>query len=278
VNLPSKEEIIAAITACAARLGRAPLYHELRAELNLNHRQLRRTFGTYGRALEACGLRPSAGVKASTDALFRQWAGAARKLGRIPNTTDFELEGYSSRTLRGRFSGWANVAPAMKRYAMEAGLAEEWADVVEMVSASEQMERASAGVRETAPGGGKDKEDAEENWTVPGAPVYGAPINSPVLLHAPTNEMGVLILFASLAVELGYRVRHVRSAFPDCDALRRIDDDHWQPVKIEFELLSRNFVEHGHDPLGCDLIVCWKHNWPECPLRVLELCKVVEKG
>ena len=28
---------------------------------------------------------------------------------------------------------------------------------------------------------------------------------------------------------------------------------------------------------ACDLIVCWRHNWPECPenLEVLELSTVV---
>jgi hypothetical protein len=25
------------------------------------------------------------------------------------------------------------------------------------------------------------------------------------------------------------------------------------------------------------MIVCWKHNWPECPLEVLELSKLVGK-
>ena len=28
---------------------------------------------------------------------------------------------------------------------------------------------------------------------------------------------------------------------------------------------------------GCDLIVCWRHNWPECPLEVLELSEAVKK-
>jgi hypothetical protein len=26
-----------------------------------------------------------------------------------------------------------------------------------------------------------------------------------------------------------------------------------------------------HEASKCDLIVCWKHNWPECPLEVIEL-------
>ena len=34
---------------------------------------------------------------------------------------------------------------------------------------------------------------------------------------------------------------------------------------------------HGHDPAGCDVLVCWRHNWPECPpeLEVLALADVV---
>jgi hypothetical protein len=27
----------------------------------------------------------------------------------------------------------------------------------------------------------------------------------------------------------------------------------------------------------CDMIVCWEHNWPECPLEVIEL-KTVMRG
>jgi len=33
-----------------------------------------------------------------------------------------------------------------------------------------------------------------------------------------------------------------------------------QREKVEFELFSRNFMEHQHDPKGCDIIVCWVHN------------------
>jgi hypothetical protein len=46
-------------------------------------------------------------------------------------------------------------------------------------------------------------------------------------------------------------------------------------VRIEFEYLSRNFLKHRHRVDKCDIIVCWIHNWPECPLEVLELRKVV---
>jgi hypothetical protein len=52
---------------------------------------------------------------------------------------------------------------------------------------------------------------------------------------------------------------------------RLVQEERWQPVKIEFEYKSRNFLRHMHNPEGCDLIVCWSHNWPECPLEVIEL-------
>jgi len=48
-------------------------------------------------------------------------------------------------------------------------------------------------------------------------------------------------------------------------------------VKIEFEQESRNFLRHMHDVKECDLIVCWRHNWPECPLEVLELRSLLPK-
>ncbi len=44
-----------------------------------------------------------------------------------------------------------------------------------------------------------------------------------------------------------------------------------------FEKDSRSFAEHGHDPKGCDMIVCWRHNWKACPkeIMVLELRKAM---
>ena len=50
-------------------------------------------------------------------------------------------------------------------------------------------------------------------------------------------------------------------------------------MRIEFEYESRNFRDHGQPTDGCDLIVCWRHNWPQSPpeLEVLELQAVIHK-
>jgi hypothetical protein len=47
---------------------------------------------------------------------------------------------------------------------------------------------------------------------------------------------------------------------------------------LNFEYESHNFVTHMHPESGCDLIVCWHNNWPDCPLEVLELQSIVMPG
>jgi hypothetical protein len=108
--------------------------------------------------------------------------------------------------------------------------------------------------------------------------VYGEPLGLAAMAHAPTNELGVLFLFGIMAAELGFRVERLQAAFPDCEAKREVAPGKWELVFIELEIYSRNFKSHRHNPRGCHAIVCWKHNWPDCPewLEVIELSKVVK--
>ena len=114
-------------------------------------------------------------------------------------------------------------------------------------------------------------------WAKTERTVYGEPISFRGLRHAPVNEQGVVYLFGMVSFELGFLVEAVHSAFPDCEAKRCINrkENRWQRVLIEFEFRSRNFRDHGHNPQGCDLIVCWEHDWNDCLLEVLELRKVL---
>lgn len=100
------------------------------------------------------------------------------------------------------------------------------------------------------------------------------------LRHAPINEQGVIFLFGMVSKGLGSIVEAVHSTLPDCDAKRCVDRRKglWIPVRIKFEFRSRNFNVHGHPPNGCDLIVCWEHNWPECPLEVVELRQAIRSS
>jgi hypothetical protein len=108
--------------------------------------------------------------------------------------------------------------------------------------------------------------------------VYGEPLGLAAMAHAPTNELGVLFLFGILAAGMGFRVERLQAAFPDCEAKPEVAPGKWELVFIELELYSRNFKSHRHNPKGCHVIVCWKHNWPDCPewIEVIELSKVVK--
>lgn len=97
----------------------------------------------------------------------------------------------------------------------------------------------------------------------------------PAMMTAPVNEAGVMVLFGAMAVQLGFAILYLQQEYPDCEALRLCRDGRWRRVRIEFEFESRNFVAHGHDRNGCELIVCWKHNWPNCPMEVIELSRMV---
>lgn len=110
-----------------------------------------------------------------------------------------------------------------------------------------------------------------------GRPLLGAPICLPALAYEPVNEMGVMVLFSMMAQQLGFMIESVQSWFPDCEAKIEVEPGRWQHFRIEFEYESRAFKEHGHDPRQCDLIVCWRHNWKNCPphIQVLELSKLV---
>ncbi|MFL6387560.1 MAG: homing endonuclease associated repeat-containing protein [Terriglobales bacterium] len=108
-------------------------------------------------------------------------------------------------------------------------------------------------------------------------PVMGEPFDRSPMTNAPVNELGVMVLFGMVAVGLGLQVESVQGKFPDCVARRQVAPGKWQYLRIEFEYESKNFKLHGHDPKGCDMIVCWRHNWKECPaeIEVVELSRLV---
>jgi hypothetical protein len=113
----------------------------------------------------------------------------------------------------------------------------------------------------------------------PDRPLLGAPLDLPGFLFEPTNEMGVVLLFGMLFWRLGFIIESAQIGYPDCRAKLEVEPGRWQDVGIEFELHSRHFLVHRHDPNRCDFIVCWIHNWKGCPpnLRVIELREVVRR-
>ncbi|HKD80927.1 MAG TPA: hypothetical protein VKH81_14615 [Candidatus Angelobacter sp.] len=87
-----------------------------------------------------------------------------------------------------------------------------------------------------------------------------------------------MVLFAAMASDLGFTITHIQTQFPDGEVMREVEPGRHQRLLVEFEYESHNFVAHGHPVDGCKMIICWRHNWPECPLEVLEMKSLVEKS
>lgn len=100
--------------------------------------------------------------------------------------------------------------------------------------------------------------------------VVGELINFRGLVYAPMNENGVIFLFGKVLDDLHMYIEEIKPGFPDCVA-RRFTGRGWERVTIEFEYESLAFKLHGHDSKNCDIVVCWEHNWSECPIEIIEL-------
>jgi hypothetical protein len=122
----------------------------------------------------------------------------------------------------------------------------------------------------------RKKGTIREGRPSPEADITGEPINFRGMVYAPLNEAGVILLFARVMDDLGIIYESSPPGFPDMVGRRKVGNA-WQRVRIEFEYKSSNFKQHGHDPSKCDIIVCWEHDWPECPLEVIELRDIIRK-
>jgi hypothetical protein len=277
----TKQAIIAAVMECAETLGHTPSHAELMRITTVTRKQIRWHFGAYARLLRECKLEGTgSGYKVELDELFRDWAALARDLKKLPTIAEYErCSQYSVRPLITRFGSWSQAPHGLKQFAEEQGWKDEWRDVLEMVEAQGEDRRGRA--RGALRQGQDDAEGAEKSTEMQGPEsvrkarqgraVYGPLMRPCPLVCGPVNEQGVIFLFGVMAEKLGFVVLRIQTEFPDCEALMQVEEGQWERVRIEFEYESRNFLRHRHEAGECDVIVCWRHNWPECPLDVVEL-------
>jgi len=268
-----KQQIIDMVLECTKKLERVPSHSELMQMTELSAKQIRWHFRSYSRLLRECGLeRAGCGNRVDMDRLFRDWAAIVRELKKLPTTNEYiNMSHYSVRPLITRFANWGQVPYGLKQQAEEHGWAEEWKDVMDIIVAQGRDIRKGA---TTSTGEGPQRACRERL----DREIYGPLMRKSPLMCAPTNEQGVIFLFGAMAENLGFAVLRIRTEYPDCEAFRQLDEDRWERLKIEFEYESRNFLKHMHEPRHCDMIVCWRHNWPECPLEVVELKTAIAKN
>ncbi len=270
----SKDEVIAAIKKLAKKLGRTPTLAEAVRLTSVSRHIITTKFLTYQNALVECRIYKP-GNKLQVDELFQDWATVARKLGKVPSLAEYRKHArYSHGPLLKYFGGWRHVPAGLLQHARAQQLEQEWQDVMQLLAWYVEPGPGGAGIRRRPMPLGSA---LPKPRVALDQPIYGAPFYVTPLAMAPTSENGVIFLFGAMARDLGFMMIRIQTGFPDGEGFREVEPGRWQLKKLEFELESRNYVTHGHPVGGADILVCWKHNWPECPLEVIELRNLLPK-
>jgi len=276
--MTERSDILDAIRAAAKELG-APLPRSrFLAHSGLTEYQVLKHFPGWKAALKTAGVQSDeTNVRLDDAEMLQDWGEMVRKNREIPTRDHYRREGnFAVNSFATHFGPWSTIPAVFRTFA--AGKP-EWADVLALIPVpATQVSKFSTTpsvVEEMAPTASVS--DIPRHTKLNSSQTYGNPIDFRGLRHEPINENGVIFLFGIVAKELGYYVEAVQAGFPDCEAKRQIAAGKWQRVRIEFEYESRNFRDHGHPPEGCDVIICWRHNWTDCPphIEVLELKSVI---
>jgi hypothetical protein len=274
MNETTREKIIEAARLAAAQNGGSVSRAEFARLTSIGTHHVYRLFpdGGWNEVQELAGVQRHRmdNDPLSDDDLLAEFHRVASDLGSIPTWSKFNARGkVSDDTVRKRFGG---LQGTLQRY--RAWLEANAPESPMMVALQTKSKHEVATPPSQVP-----LDPIRRAWTKGDGTEFGAPINFRGLRHAPINEQGVVYLFGMVSYELGLIVEAVQTGFPDCEAKRCINakDNRWQRVRIEFEFRSRNFRDHGHDPAKCDLVICWEHDWPECPIEVIELRTVIDE-
>ncbi len=242
----------------AQRLERKPTLAEFSRLASIPRDRVYECLESFGDLVRAAGYRGELRTRDPQRArveMLSDYAAAVTRLGRKPSRAEYLANGkFSVEAIERYVAPWPKIGEVFIAFAARDPRLAEAACIV--------------GATPTAlpplPGHSPN----------PDLPVCGNPLDFRTMRHEPVNEQGVVLLFGMMAEELGFLIESVQQGYPDCEAKRQLPDGRWQRVRIEFEFLSSRF---NHDKAGCDLVVCWRHDWEECPVDVIELKDEIRK-
>jgi hypothetical protein len=277
---PDKSRVDEAIRRLVAdKRGGRPSVREFERNSGFKYSDIKRLYaGAWAEALAANGFTfPPYHAKLDREELLKDWGRVVRKCGKPPSPNQYKHDGeHSKSTLEKEFGKWSQIPERFQEFAQERP---EWADVLSLLPRRSPTSGLGSSAQAAEPGSPDSLQiplRSYQHAKLGGRPTYGNAIDFRGLRHEPFNEQGVVFLFGMVARELGYPVEAVQTEYPDCEAKRQVDKGKWERVRIEFEFDSRNFRDQGHNADECDIIVCWHHNWPDCPIEVVELATEIK--
>ena len=216
---------------------------------NISQHQIYRLFGSWNEAVKASGLKPiSKTVKLSERELFEELLNVCNKLNKIPSTLDIDRDSkYNSTTYtKRRYGNWPNTLLNFNEWLKNNYPDSKYIELIEEKYANKSQCNKTVKLK-------KQNDINKFEWESTSNIRYGAPMDFRGLRHEPINEQGVVFLFGKVSEELGFSIEAIKTGFPDCEGKRLVNKNkgHWEKVLIEFEYLSKNFKEHGHNTDQC---------------------------
>ena len=257
----TREGIIKAVKAAAQRSGGVLSRDDFLRETGLSEYHIRKFFaGRWLELLKAADVKchPFYHPRLSDEEILQDYHRIVRQLRRIPTWDEIrKWTRYSQSAYEKHFGTIESILRGFLKYLNEKDVDSDLAGLVRGRLVRDRVGRQGGAFRV-----GRGEE-------------YGEVLNSCGMKHAPTNERGVIYLFGVLSRDLGFLVEKMGSGYPDCEAKRRVGEERWRSVSIEFEYKSSNFLKHAHNMGSCNIIVCWENDWAGCPVDVIELRRVV---
>ncbi|HEX9896120.1 MAG TPA: hypothetical protein VGA85_00455 [Dehalococcoidales bacterium] len=269
----NKENIIAEIRRIAAKIGVSHLTgQEFARHSKISKSTVCSIFGSWNRAVEAAGLEPMLNFvpehkEINEEDLMVEVIRLTKELRKRPS--DREMQALGRFSPRPYIKRWGSFAKGREAAYRKIG----FPNVSNNDAKASDNQTSILTKQILIPDTIKPKEIHKRKKVQ-----FGEPIDFRGLRFAPINEQGVVYLFGMISKELGFLIESIRTEYPDCEGKRCInkDQNRWEHVLIEFEYRSSQFKEHGHSPDDCDLVVCWIHDWEDCPIEVLEMSSVIK--
>jgi len=222
-----------------------------------------RKFESWENALAKIGLNVGEGYnKAITESEFaHDFINVVLQIKAIPSLAQMTNRGkYSSGTYEKKFGNYSNYKANIAKIIIDMNLSSD-PGIIEILE-KEKL---------------KIKPTVKENEIRPH--FEGRILGFRSFAYIPTYEQEVVAIFSNISQEIGFEIVTIREEFPDCKARRKTSQnrDRYKDCLIEFELSASDFIKHKHPINGCDLIICWENNWPDCPLEILELKSIIRK-
>jgi len=224
------EAIRIAIRRVADVLGKTPTQKEYKTERNSNEpslEQITYRLGNWSNAVKQAGLEPNPfqvpprQPEITKQQLAEEFIRVANKLNCVPSMNQFR----------------ANACYSWTPYKTNWGA---WKQAVNSII-DEYHEKFNFDIKQSK---SKKKIPGKKRLR------FECPI-----LYEPRNEYETIALFCFLAEELGFKIKSIQSDFPDALLVKDNED-----IKVEFEFLSSNYIQHCH-PLDFDgAVICWRED------------------